>query len=105
MLRCDDRHTCPYYLYSKTIDSLVDNYSHGCDVDENTPSGIITILSKYSLVNGKINSEEIYSGDAQDFIENKYSYYELYEITIEQCDGCTIDDLKSNAASNDFSTT
>lgn len=88
--------------YSKTLDCLVNYYSHGCNVDENTPSGIITFLTKYSLVNGKLESEEIYKGDAQEFSENKYSYYDLYEITIGQCSGCTIDDLKSNSASNKF---
>lgn len=89
-------------FYSKTLDCLVNSYSHGCDVNANTPSGTITFLTKYSLSNGKLNSEEIYKGDALEFSENEYSYYNFYEITIEQYNGCTIDDLKSNAARNKF---
>ena len=88
--------------YSKTLNCLVNYYSHGCDVNANTPSGIITFLTKYSLSNGKLTSEEIYKGDALEFSENEYSYYNFYEITIEQCNGCTIDDLKSNAERNKF---
>lgn len=89
-------------FYSKALNCLVNYYSHGCDVNANTPSGTITFPTKYSLSNGKLKSEEIYRGDALEFSENEYSYYNFYEITIGQCNGCTIEDLKSNAARNKF---